>query len=97
MLLAVEAERLREREEALGEVARGPRDELQGALVDGDPRRHARDVAPAFGPHASGTALKKKLEPMTKVMLQAMAVACITYSLQCPCLLPTGSLANQAQ
>ena len=44
MLLAVEAERLREREEALDEVARGPRDELQGALVDGDPRRHAGEA-----------------------------------------------------
>ena len=55
------------------------------------------DVAPAFGPHASGTALKKNDDPMTNVTLQAMAVACITYSLQWPCLLPTGSLANQAQ
>ena len=65
-----------------------------GLPLQGLERR--KHVAPAFGPHASGTALKKNDDPMTNVTLQAMAVACITYSLQWPCLLPTGSLANQA-
>ena len=67
--------------------------QLRGRVAPGA-QREGSDVE---RPRGRGGLPLQGLESVRDPRPEAMAVACITYSLQWPCVLPTGSLANQAQ